>query len=83
MSAEGQAVAAALALPFPQTQPSPPYTLWVAPPTVGCPRLPAQPRGAVTEWALCLDRAISSQQTSEKRTGQGSGQRLRQKHGCL
>lgn len=74
---------------FPQTQPSlcpllsrhtPPNTHPAAP---GCPRPLAWPHRVATEWALCLDTAISSQRTSEKWAGQGSGQRRRQKHGCL
>lgn len=70
----------ASALPSPQTQcslPSPP------PPSSGYPWPLPWPGRVATEWALCLDPAISSQQTSEMWAGQGSGQRRRQKHGCL
>lgn len=56
---------------------TPPY------PAPGCPQPLAWPRRVATEWALCLDTAISSQRTSEKWAGQGSRQRRGQKHGCL
>ena len=65
--------------PNPALPASPPP--WAPPP--GCPWPPAWPRRVATEWALCLDTAISSQRTSEMWAGQGSGQRRRQKHGCL
>lgn len=61
-------------------KPAPPAT---APNAPSHPWPPAWPRRVDTEWALCPHTAISSQRTSEMWAGQGSGQRRRQKHGCL
>lgn len=71
----------ASALPFPKL--SPPCISSSLDPPPSCLWPPAWPRRVATEWALCLDTAISSQRTSEMWAGQGSGQRRRQKHGCL
>lgn len=68
---------------FPQTQPSLYALQSTPPPLLIVPGSRPGPAELSQSGALCLDGAISSQPTSEKRTGQGSGQRLRQKHGCL
>lgn len=67
----------------PQPKLSPPRISSSLDPPPSCLWPPAWPRRVATEWALCLDTAISSQRTSEMWAGQGSGQRRRQKHGFL
>lgn len=66
MSVERQAVPGVLpsfSPPFTQTRPSLRLLLPGTPP--GSPWPPARPCKVATEWALCLDTAISSQRTSE------------------